>query len=102
MAPGQALLNTLVGIPDFPGDHYAVTVSAIGPARMEEVMKCESCGYSITMGVPPITKTTPDWAALDKELMEIMDPLFGDAKPRVPANVILRLRALMRKVAGYQ
>lgn len=50
LQPGEALQNTLVGYPDFPGDDHAVTVSPTGPARMVPVLKCTSCGYSRTTG----------------------------------------------------
>jgi hypothetical protein len=47
MAPGYALLNTLVGYPDFPGEHYAATMSATGPAVMVPCLKCSQCGHSV-------------------------------------------------------
>ena len=46
---GQALRNTLVGSPDFPGDtgsEAGCTVSASGPAVLVPCWKCRSCGYS--------------------------------------------------------
>lgn len=48
MKPSIALVNTLAGIPDFPGDNYACTVSATGPPAMVDCLKCGSCGYSIS------------------------------------------------------
>ena len=48
MVPGQALENTLYGIPDFIGDDYVCTVSMTGPPIMINVWKCPSCGYSTT------------------------------------------------------
>lgn len=47
--PGIAIRNTFTGIPDFPGDKYAVTVSPGGPGRMTDCWKCCQCGYSVSM-----------------------------------------------------
>ena len=47
MKAGKALQNTLAGIPDFPGDTYACTVSETGPAKLVTVLKCVGCGYSL-------------------------------------------------------
>lgn len=44
---GTALVSTLTGLPDFPGDKHATTVSPGGPGQLVAVYKCPSCGYSI-------------------------------------------------------
>ena len=48
MWPGKAMAQTLVGIPDFPGDDHAVTLSPGGPGRLVDCMKCDRCGWSVT------------------------------------------------------
>ena len=48
MVPGQALENTLYGIPDFIGDDTVCTMSMTGPPIMISVWKCPKCGYSTT------------------------------------------------------
>ena len=47
---GTALINSLTGLPDFIGDKTICTVSASGNASLHKVLKCPSCGYSITLG----------------------------------------------------
>lgn len=55
MILGQAMMNTLVGHDDFGGESKirpiprGVTVSRSGPAILVEVMKCKTCGRSITI-----------------------------------------------------
>lgn len=47
--PGIALQQTYVGHPDFPGDtgrELGCTISAGGPGRLTDAMKCEQCGHS--------------------------------------------------------
>lgn len=46
MKPGIALEQTYTGRPDFPGGE-AVTMSAGGPGRLIDCMKCEKCGWSV-------------------------------------------------------
>lgn len=48
MAPGQAIAQTYTGLPDFPGDEHAVTVSPGGPGKLVDVLKCSACGWSVT------------------------------------------------------
>ena len=45
--PGKALAQTFTGLPDFPGKEV-VTISAGGPGRLIDCMKCEACGHSVT------------------------------------------------------
>lgn len=45
--------------------------------------------------------TTPDWAKLDKKLMEVLEPLVSDDKS-IPTSVIRNLRALLRVAGGFQ
>jgi hypothetical protein len=47
MQPSKAIQETYTGVPDFPGAHV-VTVSAGGPGRLIDCMKCEACGWSVT------------------------------------------------------
>lgn len=47
LEPGKAMENTLVGIPDFIGDPYPVTVSPGGPGKLIDCLKCPTCGYSV-------------------------------------------------------
>lgn len=50
LEPGTALMNSLVGHPDFPGDtgkEDGCTVSASGPAGLVPCLKCPRCGWSI-------------------------------------------------------
>jgi hypothetical protein len=46
LTKGVAIINTLTGIPDFPGDANAVTVSPGGPGSLVDVLKCPKCGWS--------------------------------------------------------
>lgn len=48
MKPGIAIQNTVTGMPDFPGDEHAVTLSAGGPGKLIVVSKCDKCGFSTT------------------------------------------------------
>ena len=49
MKPSKATDQTFTGgTPDFPGDTHAATLSAGGPGKMIDCMKCESCGWSVT------------------------------------------------------
>ena len=48
MQPGVAIRNTLTGMPDFPGDRHATTVSPGGPGKLIDCMKCTACGWSVT------------------------------------------------------
>lgn len=53
MTDGTALKNTVsAGLPDFPGqtDLRGQTFTENGPAQLVGVLKCESCGYSVTAG----------------------------------------------------
>lgn len=50
MRPGTYLAQTFSGLPDFPGDTHAVTVSPSGPGRLAECLKCDACGHSVTAG----------------------------------------------------
>lgn len=49
MKPGKATGQMLVGgMPDFPGDKHAVTLTHGGPGKMIDCMKCVECGWSVT------------------------------------------------------
>lgn len=48
MQPGIAMGQTLTGMPDFPGDRHATTVSPGGPGKLIDCMKCTACGWSVT------------------------------------------------------
>jgi hypothetical protein len=50
MLPGVALVNRLIGVPDFIGDKSAVTVSPDPkqPVRLR-CLKCTRCGWSVTV-----------------------------------------------------
>lgn len=51
MKEGLAMQSTLVsGMPDFIGDKQGITLSEGGPGRLIPCLKCEECGYSITIG----------------------------------------------------
>ncbi len=53
MLPGQALLETRVGTPDFIGGEVQ-TFSVGGPGRLAPCMKCKECGWSVSGdGKPP-------------------------------------------------
>jgi hypothetical protein len=47
MGRGLAIQETYTGTPDFPGG-AVVTVSAGGPGRLIDCLKCPGCGHSIT------------------------------------------------------
>ena len=48
MKPGFYTAQTVGGIPDFPGDTHAVTVSPGGPGRLADCERCDRCGHSVT------------------------------------------------------
>ena len=48
MHKGKAIKNTLVGIPDFIGGEVC-TVSPGGPGTLISCLKCEQCGWSISI-----------------------------------------------------
>ena len=49
MKPSKALQQTYTsGMPDFPGDDVGVTISAGGPGKLIDCLKCEKCGWSVT------------------------------------------------------
>mgnify|MGYP003394592651 CR=1 FL=1 len=48
MLPGKALVEIPDGIPDFEGDGCVCTMSASGRAELIDVLKCPSCGFSVT------------------------------------------------------
>ena len=51
MKEGTALLSTFVsGMPDFPGDTEGVTMHEGGQGVLVRCLKCEDCGYSVTIG----------------------------------------------------
>jgi len=52
MRPGLAMGQTAKGAPDFPGDRHASTMSAGGPGKLMQCMKCPICGWSVTRGTP--------------------------------------------------
>jgi len=52
MLAGKAISQTLVGSPDFPGDIRGVTMSPGGPGELMDCLKCEKCGWSITLTPP--------------------------------------------------
>jgi len=35
------------GLPDFPGDTVGITLSAGGPGKLIECLKCDTCGHSV-------------------------------------------------------
>ena len=49
MKPSKAIEQTYTGLPDFPGDKHPVTMSPGGPGRLVDCLKCELCGYSVTI-----------------------------------------------------
>lgn len=53
MPPSKAIAQTLTGMPDFPGDRSAVTVSPGGPGVLIDCLKCGTCGWSMTMPALP-------------------------------------------------
>ena len=57
MKKGKALMNGYSGIPDFPGDLNACTLSS-DPSivSMVSCWKCPSCGKSITAAKPIVKK----------------------------------------------
>ena len=46
MKAGMALQNKFSGLPDFPDDTSAATISRSGPPKMVNVYKCIKCGHS--------------------------------------------------------
>ena len=49
MVKSQAMSSTWRGVPDFPGDTYAVTLSPGGPGRLVDCLKCPECGWSVSV-----------------------------------------------------
>ena len=50
MKKSKAIQETLVsGLPDFPGDKYGITLSAGGPGKLIECLKCDKCGHSVSV-----------------------------------------------------
>ena len=49
MVKSQAMSSTWRGVPDFPGDNYAVTLSPGGPGRLVDCLKCPECGWSVSV-----------------------------------------------------
>lgn len=49
MILGIAIQNTLVGVPDFVGDPQVCTVHPGGTGKLVECLKCELCGWSVTV-----------------------------------------------------
>jgi hypothetical protein len=47
MLPSKAIAQTYGGMPDFPGDAKPVTVSAGGPGKLVDCLKCVKCGHSV-------------------------------------------------------
>lgn len=47
MEPSKAIQETYTGAPDFIGG-AVVTVSAGGPGRLVDCLKCSICGWSVT------------------------------------------------------
>lgn len=47
MKPSKAIAQTYTGIADFP-DGEVVTMSAGGPGKLIDCMKCVKCGWSVT------------------------------------------------------
>jgi len=74
MRPSKAIQETLVsGLPDFPGDETGITLSAGGPGKLIDCIKCNTCGHS---------KTTPkesidDYLDLIGFAIEELCPLCG-------------------------
>lgn len=48
MHKGKALQPIMTGMPDFPGDKRAVTLSTSNNSNLVPVLKCERCGHSVT------------------------------------------------------
>lgn len=49
MAAGKAIEQTYTGVlVDFPGDKSTITLSAGGPGKLVDCMKCKNCGWSVT------------------------------------------------------
>jgi hypothetical protein len=48
MIKSEALVNTLVGFPDFIGSKEVCTVSLTGPPEIVPCWKCPACGRSIS------------------------------------------------------
>lgn len=49
MKPGKAIAQTFTGTPEWKGAE-AVTMSAGGPGKLIDCLKCERCGYSVSTG----------------------------------------------------
>lgn len=48
LKPGIVILQTYTGLPDFPGETRAMTMSPGGMGKLAECDKCPKCGYSRT------------------------------------------------------
>lgn len=48
MQPGKAIQETFTGSSDFPGGEV-ITLSAGGPGKLIDCLKCNVCGYSVTI-----------------------------------------------------
>ena len=49
MKPSKAIAQTFTGTPEWPGAE-AVTMSAGGPGKLIDCLKCEKCGHSVSVG----------------------------------------------------
>ena len=48
LRPGKAIEQTWVaGIGDFDSREFGITMSAGGPGKLIDCLKCDACGYSI-------------------------------------------------------
>lgn len=48
MQRSTAMQSTLTGVPDFPSDREAITLSPGGPGKVVPCMKCNRCGWSVS------------------------------------------------------
>ena len=61
MLPGKAIEQTWTpGVPDFPGQTVGITMSAGGPGRLIDCLKCDKCGWSITKGEKGIRRSVDE------------------------------------------
>ena len=54
MSDGVYIAQTYaVGMPDFPGDSSTLirTMYPGGPGRLDGCLKCDKCGYSVTVAI---------------------------------------------------
>ena len=50
MLPGKAIEQTYTaGVPDFPGNDTARSMSPGGTGKLVDCLKCEKCGRSVTI-----------------------------------------------------